>query len=138
MIPQIINGVSANSLFWLCYAKENQSFNKFIGNNETSSLDIPYDIDDFGRCVNMVYAFNLTQKDIDAGVKNAKEYELPEYFIKFIENLLPLCELFRIGNIKEWLVKMQEIMEKNGFWRNEQLDSCQKFYNRYYTIKDAK
>jgi len=111
-IPQVINGISANTIFYLI---NKEKLDKLKDKNNMSYLNMPYSIDDFSRCYTAYRTFDWKKEDFEKAIKNCKEMNLEEHFIKFLENFIDLATLYEID--KEKLSKNMKEIFSNGFWR---------------------
>ena len=111
-IPQVINGVSANTIFYLI---NKEKLDKLKDKNNMSYLDMPYGIDDFSRCYTAYKTFDWKKEDFEKAIKNCKEMNLEDYFIKFLENFVELATLYETD--QEKLSKNMKEIFSNGFWK---------------------
>ena len=115
-IPRILNGDSANSLFYLINMKKESMKNaEKVGCYNSSTISMPHDLDDFSRCYLASISLNWNDADFKIALENAKEIELPKYFIDFIENFEELVRLY--AEDKKLIVERMAKMFPNGFWR---------------------
>ena len=121
-IPQVINGVSANTIYYLI---NKEKLDKLKDKNNMSYLNMPYSIDDFSRCYTAYRTFDWKKEDFEKAIKNCKEMNLEEHFIKFLENFVdrffPSSKLCTCGVIN------QELTLKDRVWTCK---SCNTTHNR--------
>ncbi len=98
MIPHILHGISANTMFILIN-NDIDTKNNYYGN--TASMDLPYDLDDFSRCVNAANIFKWTNEDLKKAVQRAEHIGLSKMFINFYKEFLIYKTKFESGNEKE-------------------------------------
>ena len=107
-IPQIINGASANTIFYLINC---QSLQHLECNGNTSFPSLPRDLDDFGRCALACKAFNWTDSDFEAAAVSAKQLNYNEKFIKFLQNFGRLYMDFNVydrqDSVKQFLDELK-------------------------------
>ncbi len=116
-IAKVLNGVSANTLYWLIARPIEQDDKDLVfAEHNTARPDIPYDEDDFSRCYQAYKHFKWNAADIARGVNKAKHYNLKPVLIDFVSNFKELCELYEKKAQRDWLIKMKNIMGNNGFW----------------------
>jgi len=109
-IPQIINGSSANTMYY--FINYEKLPKECYGNDSTPS--IPYDLDDFSRCVLAANAFNYTQDDIQSGIENIKLLKAAPKFVFLFENFLKMKAEFEAGNndaVKVFISNLRQIQE---------------------------
>lgn len=115
-IAKVLNGVSANTLYWL-FRRHILDDEKdlIIAGHNTDTPNIPYDEDDFSRCYQAYKHFHWDSDDAELGVLKAQHYKLKPVLIEFVKNFMKLCELYE-SDRKTWLVEIKKIMGDNGFW----------------------
>lgn len=109
MVKQIINGVSANTMFYLIRKYDFDGV-KFLKNNcNFTHFDTPYDNDDLSRCVDAAIFFGWDNVDIKIAISTAKEKNLSKKIIAFLEKFPELKELFINEEYKETQKILDEI-----------------------------
>lgn len=96
-IPQIINGMSANTMFWFINYERLKNLENY---RNTSFPSLPSDLDDFGRCVLASNALKYTELDIQRGLDNIHQLNQPQKFTNFFKKFLSLKREFESGNIQ--------------------------------------
>lgn len=115
MVKQIINGVSANTMFYLIRKYDFDEV-KFLENNcNFTHFDTPYDNDDLSRCVDAAIFFGWDNVDIKIAISVAKEINLPQRIITFLEKFPELKELFIMKEYK----KTQKILDEINRGKND-------------------
>ncbi len=100
-IPHIINGISANTMFYLInYDRifRNKEFDK----NNTCCISTPYDKDDFSRIYNAYTAFEWNVEDIESAFKTAREIKAGRKIEAFIARFAELASLYTEGRYAEF------------------------------------
>ena len=120
-IPHIINGASANSMFWIIKHKKFIESGGQLEQHEvysnTSFLSLPYDLDDFSRCVLVSDFFGYTETEINIGLHNIETMEgiiQKNKFIFLFKNFLKMRELYKDGDfepVKKFLNELDNIEE---------------------------
>lgn len=113
-IPQILNGVSANTIFYLINKGHINNLMD-VAERNTSSIGMPNDTSDFSRCYLAYKAFNWNKQNFEDAIKNCKEMKLDDCFVKFLENFPKLADLYSTDKIA-LNHSMKEIFS-GGFWR---------------------
>lgn len=96
-IPQVINGTSANTMFWFI---NYENINGLVHYGNYSFPSLPRDLDDFGRCVLASNALGYTETDIEQGYLNIKKLNQPQKYSNFFKKFLSLKREFESGNTK--------------------------------------
>jgi len=92
-LPKILNGQSANTLYWLIeYPKRNPIDAETMGSNYTH-LAYPHDHDDFSRCYMAYKHFGWTDLDLAAGYNRLFALGIEEGVLK--HKLAALLRNFR-------------------------------------------
>jgi len=112
-IPKIINGVSANTMFYLINKGHIDNL-KEIAEGNTSSIDMPFNIDDFSRCYLAYKTFNWNKENFEDAIKNAQGMKLDICFVNFLENFIKLADLYINDKVK--LNSLMKEIFPNGFW----------------------
>lgn len=110
-IPQIIHGISANTLFYLINY-EKYFLNRAYNTNNNTKIDIPYDIDDFSRIDNAYTCFGWDEKDIEKAKETAKELNLPRKFENFLARFYEFKDCYEDNDNDEFYALYLTILEK--------------------------
>lgn len=95
-IPHIINGSSANTLFFLInYTRLRNK--KFDGEYNHTSPSLPYDINDFSRIMNACNCFGWKENDIEVARINAEKLEFGKKYLMFLDNFFVLKSFYNDG-----------------------------------------
>lgn len=119
-IPQIIHGMSANTMFWIIKSKKFFEAGGKVEQHEqfenASHFALPWDLDDFGRCVLAADFFGYTESDIQQGLLNLADLGLDNKGYKhFFENFLKMREEFKSANwdpVREFLDKINKLEDE--------------------------
>ena len=108
LIPQVINGTSANTMFWFINHENLQNIESYENTNFPS---LPYDLDDFGRCILAANVFHYSESDIQKGLDNIKKLNQSEKFTNFFRKFLSLKKEFETGKtqvVRNYLEKLND------------------------------
>ncbi len=119
-IPQVINGLSANTMFWIIKSKKFFEDGGKIEQHEqfenNGHLSLPWDLDDFSRCVLLADFFGFTESDIQQGISNLSELGIDNKAYKyFFENFLKMREEYKSANwdpVREFLDKVGKLEDE--------------------------
>lgn len=110
-IPRILNGNSANTLFYLInYEKIEQIFKDTEYYGSSASMNTPYDTEDFERIMNAYNVFGWTQKDIQKAEKTAIEINASKKIQAFLENFNVLQKLFENACYDDFELALSDII----------------------------
>lgn len=119
-IPQVLNGVSANTMFYLINKEHlDNLWNDAVFVRNKSHIDMPFDIDDFSRCYSAYRTFVWTQEDFNTAIKNCELMKLERHFSEFFRNFAKLADLYRNGEVNQ-MIELNKLMGeifKDGFWK---------------------
>lgn len=104
-IPQIMNGASANTMFYLINY-ENRNLKSIKTYDNDIWLALPHDCDDFSRCVLVSNVFKWSDVDIKKAIQTSKKLGLPGNFTTFLEYFLSYKDRFEKGKkeyVESWL-----------------------------------
>lgn len=119
-IPQVINGLSANTMFWIIKSKKFFESGGKIEQHEqfenNGRFALPWVLGDFSRCVLLADFFGFTESDIQQGISNLAELGLDNKAYKyFFENFLKMREEFKSANwdpVIEFLDKIEKLEDE--------------------------
>lgn len=100
-IPQIIHGLSANTLFFLINFEKVFKDKAFEGEQNMTHPSLPYDLDDFSRIMNAYNVFKWTPEDIEEAKKTVKKLKFAKKFKIFLDNFLVLKTFYEGGEEDE-------------------------------------
>lgn len=103
-IPHLINGCSANTMFYLINFEkmfENKAYNDTPHGSNSITPSLPYDLDDFGRIMNAYNYFGWTKEDIETAKENAEKLKFGKKFLTFLDNFLVLKSFYDGGEEDE-------------------------------------
>jgi len=109
LIPQVINGCSANGMFYFIH---HDKVANLKNNGNTSFPDIPWDLDDFGRCVLAANALCYGETEIKKGLEIVKTLKYPKKFVFLFENFLVMKKEYENGNletVKNFIKELREV-----------------------------
>jgi len=114
-IPHIIHGTSANTMFWIIKSKKYfeaggviEQPQQFENKNAPS---LPWDLDDFSRCVLVSNFFGYTETEIKQGLENIKALKYSKAYTILFENFIKMKAEFEAGNydeVTDFLDKLSE------------------------------
>lgn len=108
IIPHILNGASANTMFVLInlelFISSSEVREKY--HNNTSTYSLPWDLDDFGRCVNAANIFKWNTEDLNRAAEKAQRAGLGKKYGVFYKEFLIYKEKFENNKkdiVRDWI-----------------------------------
>lgn len=111
-IPHIINGVSANTMFYLINFDKmfkDKAFDDSKYFDNSANMSTPYDKDDFGRIINAYNVFGWTAKDIERAKKTAKDLKVGKKIEAFLDDFMVLRTLFEDAEYDDFDLALDSI-----------------------------